>query len=112
MLALMLALALLVTGLDAGVAAPGVDVVSAQTAERGTRPDPAEVRPGNRDGDSPSATVGQLRSTQERRILGLPVTAALVIAGVLVGLLLVAGAVIPRARRRAQARGGGTYGRP
>ena len=44
-----------------------------------------------------------------RRILGLPVDAALIIAGVLVVLALFAGVVIPGARRRDRARDGGTY---
>ncbi len=42
-----------------------------------------------------------------RRILGLPVDAALIIAGVLVVLALFAGVVIPGARRRDRARDGG-----
>ena len=44
-----------------------------------------------------------------RRILGLPVDAALIIAGMLVVLALLAGVVIPGARRRDRARDGGTY---
>jgi hypothetical protein len=80
--------------------------------QHGTQPNPAEVRPGNRDGDSPSAAAGTVIRDAERRILGLPVTAALVIVGVVIVLAVVAGVVIPGARRRAQARGNGTYGRP
>ncbi|HEV8583905.1 MAG TPA: hypothetical protein VGT02_02940 [Methylomirabilota bacterium] len=78
--------------------------------QRGAQPNPGEVRPGNRDGDAPSAAAGELVPRQARRILGLPVNAALVVAGVLVALALVAGVVIPSARRRDRARGGGTYG--
>jgi len=78
--------------------------------QRGGQPNPAEVRPGNRDGDAPSAAAGDLVTRPARRILGLPVDAALIIAGVLVVLALVAGVVIPGARRRDRARGGGTYG--
>jgi hypothetical protein len=78
--------------------------------QRGAQPDPAEVRPGNRDRDAPSAAAGELIPRPARRILGLPVDAALIIAGVLVVLALFAGVVIPGARRRDRARGGGTYG--
>lgn len=78
--------------------------------QRGAQPNPGEVRPGNRDGDAPSAAAGELMPQPARRILGLPVDAALIIAGVLVVLALFAGVVIPGARRRDRARGGGTYG--
>lgn len=78
--------------------------------QRGAQPNPGEVRPGNRDGDAPSAAAGELMPRPARRILGLPVDAALIIAGVLVVLALFAGVVIPGARRRDRARGGGTYG--
>jgi hypothetical protein len=78
--------------------------------QRGAQPNPAEVRPGNRDGDAPSAAAGQLMPQPARRILGLPVDAALIIAGLLIVLALFAGVVIPGARRRDRARGGGTYG--
>jgi hypothetical protein len=79
--------------------------------QRGTQPNAAEVRPGNRDGDAPSAAAGDLVNRPARRILGLPVDAALLIAGAIVVLAVVAGIVIPGARRRDRARGGGTYGR-
>ncbi len=78
--------------------------------QRGAQPNPGEVRPGNRDGDAPSAAAGELMPQPARRILGLPVDAALIIGGVLVVLALFAGVVIPGARRRDRARGGGTYG--
>ena len=81
--------------------------------EHGSRPDPGAVRPGSRDGDQPSAAAGDLvRRERDRRIFGLPVSTALVIGGALVGLFVLAGAIIPRARRRRQAQGGGTYGPP
>jgi hypothetical protein len=74
--------------------------------QRGGQPNAGEVRPGNRDGDSPSASAGTLREEQRaRRIFGLPVTAALLIGGVIVAMLVIAGIVIPPARRRARARG-------
>jgi hypothetical protein len=79
--------------------------------QRGTQPNPGEVRPGSAEGDSPSASAGTLREEQARRIFGLPVTAALVIAAAIVVLLALAGIVVPPARRRARARGNGTYGR-
>ena len=78
--------------------------------QRGTQPNPAEVRPGNRDCDAPSAASGELVPREGRRILGLPVDAALIIAGRLIVLALIAGLVIPGARRRDRAHGGGTWG--
>jgi len=78
--------------------------------QRGTQPNAAEVRPGNREGDAPSASAGELVTRPGRRVLGLPIDAALVIAGVVIVLALIAGLVIPGARRRDRARGGGTYG--
>src|SRR3989441_4112548 len=72
--------------------------------QRGTQPNPAEVRPGNRDGDAPSAAAGELVTKPARRILGFPVDAALLIAGVLIALAVVAGIVIPGARRPERAR--------
>ena len=51
------------------------------------------------------------RLAPERRILGLPVTAVLVIAAVILGIVALAGLVLPRARPAARARGHGTYGR-
>jgi hypothetical protein len=119
-LGLVLALAL---GTAAGAVAAG-SPVRAQPAgsepappeppamRHGAQPNPYEVRPGSPEGDAPSASVGALsREPQERRVLGLPVGAVLVIAGVLVAVLALAGIAVPRARRRHRARGGGTYGR-
>jgi hypothetical protein len=80
--------------------------------QHGAQPNAGEVRPGNRDGDSPSATAGVVaRAPVARRIFGLPVTTVLVIGAVILGLIVLGGFVIPAARRRDQARGGGTYGR-
>jgi hypothetical protein len=79
--------------------------------QRGAQPNPAEVRPGNRDGDAPSAAAGELVTRSGRRILGLPLDTALILAGVLIVLAVIAGVLIPGARRRDRARGGGTYGR-
>ena len=78
--------------------------------QRGTQPNPGEVRPGNRDGDSPSASAGTLREERTRLIFGLPVTAALLIGAVIVTIVALAGIVLPARRRRAH--GNGTYGRP
>jgi hypothetical protein len=78
--------------------------------QRGTQPNPGEVRPGNRDGDSPSASAGTLREERARLIFGLPVTAALLIGAVIVAIVALAGIVLPPRRRRA--RSNGTYGRP
>jgi hypothetical protein len=91
-----------------GSAGPKSDGV----VQRGQQPNPAEVRPGNRDGDAPSASAGQVVERQAQRIFGLPVTAALLLGAALVALLIVAGVIIPSARRRERPRGGGTYGRP
>jgi len=80
--------------------------------DQGTGPGGQEIRPGSAEGDAPSASAGQLaRDPVERRILGLPVTAVLVIAAVILGLFTLAGLILPSARRRRQARSGGTYGR-
>ncbi|HMH51992.1 MAG TPA: hypothetical protein VK548_17275 [Candidatus Acidoferrum sp.] len=80
--------------------------------DAGTGPGGQEIRPGSPDGDSPSASAGRIaRDPVERRILGLPMTAVLVIAAVILGLVALAGVVVPSARRRSRARGNGTYGR-
>jgi hypothetical protein len=91
-----------------GSAGPKSDGV----VQRGQQPNPAEVRPGNRDGDAPSASAGNVVARPETRVFGLPLTAALLLGGVLVILLVVAGVAIPAARRRERPQGGGTYGRP
>jgi len=79
--------------------------------QRGGQPNAGEVRPGNRDGDQPSASAGELRQREAQRIFGLPISAALIIAGVIIAIIAIAGFVVPQSRRRA-ARGNGTYGRP
>ena len=90
------------------MAASGRDAV-----QHGAQPNPQEVRRGSPEGDSPSATAGELvRRKEARRVLGLPVNAVLVIAGALLALLVLAGVLIPRTRREARARGNGTYGGP
>jgi hypothetical protein len=87
------------------------DTRDKDAVQHGAQPNPEEVRPGSRDGDSPSAAAGDVvRNPTPRRIFGLPVNAALLIGGVLVVLLVLAGVVIPNSRRRERARGGGTYG--
>jgi hypothetical protein len=90
-----------------GSAGPKSDGV----VQRGQQPNAAEVRPGNRDGDAPSASAGEMVRRPAQRIFGLPVTAALLIGAVLIALVVVAGVIIPSARRRERAQGGGTYGR-
>jgi hypothetical protein len=125
----------LIVALAAGIAIPtgrlpGHDMVSAQTSgpsaperagatesgpapQHGAQPNPQDVRPGTRDGDAPSASAGTLaRRNVERRILGLPVGAAIVIGGALVVLAVAAGLAVPSVRRREKAQGGGTYGEP
>jgi hypothetical protein len=91
-----------------GSAGPKTDGV----VQRGQQPNAAEVRPGNRDGDAPSASAGNMIAHPETRIFGLPVTAAMLLGAVVLTLLVVAGVAIPAARPRDRARGGGTYGRP
>jgi hypothetical protein len=82
--------------------------------QHGSQPNPGEVRPGTSKGDAPSASAGTVvPDPVERRILGLPVTAAMAIAGVLIALAVIGAITIPRSRRRENARGGGgTYGPP
>jgi hypothetical protein len=78
--------------------------------QRGSQPNPGEVRPANPQGDSPSASAGELRERPAQRIFGLPITVALIIAAAVIVIIAVVGFVVPERRRRA-ARGGGTYGR-
>jgi hypothetical protein len=69
--------------------------------DSGTGPGGQEIRAGSPDGDSPSASAGRIaKGPVERRILGLPVNAVLVIAAVILGLVALAGTVIPSSRRR------------
>jgi hypothetical protein len=100
-------------GLNREQGAPGsAGPKSDGVVQRGQQPNAAEVRPGNRDGDAPSASAGEMVRRPAQRIFGLPVTAALIIGAVLIALVVVAGVIIPSARRRERPRGGGTYGRP
>ena len=89
-----------------GSAGPKEDGV----VQHGAQPNAGEVRRGSRDGDQPSASAGELRQQQARRIFGLPMTTALIIAAVIVAMLVLAGIALPSARRD-KARGNGTYGR-
>ena len=82
-----------------------------EPVQHGAQPNPNELRPGKRYGDAPLYAAGDLVTRQGHRILGLPITTALVLAGLVVALLIVAGVVIPGASRRRRARGGGTYSR-
>jgi hypothetical protein len=100
-------------GLNREQGAPGsAGPKSDGVVQRGQQPNAGEVRPGNRDGDAPSASAGEMVRRPAQRIFGLPVTAALIIGAVLIALVVVAGVIIPAARRRERPRGGGTYGRP
>ena len=74
--------------------------------QHGAQPNPSEVRPGNRDGDTPSAAAGDLVSKPVPRIFGLPVNTVLVLSGALLALAILARLVIPGASRRRRARGG------
>jgi hypothetical protein len=79
--------------------------------QHGAQPNAEEVRPGNRDGDNPSASAGTLvTSPKGRYVLGLPVNLAIIVAGIVLVVIVAAGIVIPGSRRRARARGNGTYG--
>ena len=93
-----------------GAQVPAPEKGGGEAVQHGAQPNPAEVRPGSRDGDAPSAAAGDLVTKPGRRVFGLPVTTVLVIAGLLLGLVAVAGVAIPAASRRRRARGGGTYG--
>jgi hypothetical protein len=90
------------TKLEQNAPGSGVSQPRDGAAQRGSEPNAGEVRPGNRDGNAPSASAGTLlRGPVERRIFGLPVTAAIVIGGVIVALAL-AGSAIQRRRRDAR----------
>jgi hypothetical protein len=79
--------------------------------QHGAQPNPAEVRPASPDGDAPSASAGEVVDRPGQRIFGFPVTTALLIGAVLIVLFVIAGVLVPSARRRERPRGGGTYGR-
>jgi hypothetical protein len=83
-----------------------------QRLQDSAQPNPQEVRPASPDGDSPSATAGEVEGPRPSpRVLGLPVEAVMWIGGAMVVLVLIAALIAGRPRRRAQAQGGGTYGR-
>ena len=111
MLAVAILTILLATPAVAQVAPPSAKS-DREAVQHGAQPNASEVRPGSREGDAPSAATGDLVTKPGRRVLGLPVTAVLLIAGLLIVLVVVAGVVIPGASRRRRARGGGTYGDP
>lgn len=80
--------------------------------QHGAQPNAAEVRPGTRDGDAPSASAGTVvKRPIDQRIFGLPVNAVMVIGAAIIAIVVIAGVIVP-SRRRARARGNGTYGRP
>ena len=106
-----LAIVLVLIAIPAGAqVVPAPEKSDGQAVQHGAQPNPTEVRPGNRDGDAPSAAAGDLLAKPGRRLFGLPITSVLIVAGLLVALMLVAGVVIPGAGRRRRAQGGGTYG--
>jgi len=99
------------TKLEQEVLGSAVSKPGGGAAQRGSEPNAGEVRPGNRDGNEPSASAGTvLRGPVERRIFGLPVTATIVIGGVIVALAL-AGFAIQRRRRAGRAQGNGLRSR-
>ena len=92
-----------------GSAGGGTDRSAVQ---HGAQPNAAEVRPGSPDGDAPSASAGSVvKRPLDRRIFGLPVNAVMVIGAAIIAIVVIAGVIVPT-RRRARARGNGTYGRP
>lgn len=99
LLAMMLTAVLLAASAAAQVLPPPAKG-DREAIQHGAQPNPNEVRPGNRAGDAPSAAAGDLVTRPGRRVLGLPITTALVIGGLLVALVVVAGVVIPGATRR------------
>jgi hypothetical protein len=108
------AVLVLVAGLLAAPVAaqvvPAPEKRGGEAVQHGAQPNADEVRPGNRDGDVPSASAGDLVTKPGRRLLGLPLTAVLAIAGLLVALTILAKVVIPVPGRRRPAPGGGTSG--
>jgi hypothetical protein len=75
----LLALTLLV--LPAAAQGPTRPSGDREPVQHGAQPNPGEVRPGSRDGDAPSAAAGDLVPRPARRILGLPVSTALLLGG-------------------------------
>jgi hypothetical protein len=103
-------LVLMLLASQAAAQGPARPTADRDPVQHGAQPNPSEVRPGNRDGDAPSAAAGELVPRPGRRILGLPATTAILLGGALLTLLILAGLLIPSASRRHRARGGGTYG--
>jgi hypothetical protein len=90
------------TKLEQNVSGSAVPEPRGGAAQRGSEPNAGEVRPGNRDGNAPSASAGtQLRGPAEHGIFGLPVTAVIVIGGVMVAFAL-AGFAVQRGGRAAR----------
>jgi hypothetical protein len=75
------------------------DPLRAQAVRHGAQPNPQEVRPGNTEGDSPSAAAGQMQRDAEPRWLGLP-RYALATIGVSLTLLVGVAWLLRSARRR------------
>jgi hypothetical protein len=75
------------------------DPLWAQAIQHGAQPNPQEVRPGNAQGDSPSAAVGQVQREAEPEWLGLP-RYALATIGVSLALLVGVAWLLRSARRR------------
>lgn len=73
--------------------------VFAQAVQHGAQPDPQDVRPGNAEGDSPSAAAGQIQRDAEPRVLGLP-RHAVVTVGVILAALIVASWLLRAGARR------------
>ncbi len=70
------AVLVLVAGLLAAPVVPAPEKRGGEAVQHGAQPNADEVRPGNRDGDAPSASAGDLVTKPGRRLLGLPLTAA------------------------------------
>ena len=100
----LVAILMLLTGAEVAVgqypSGQGPAKEDKSAVQHGAQPHPGEVRAPSRDGDSPSASAGDLLPRPERRIFGLPMNAALVIAAALIVIAAVGGLMIPRARRR------------
>jgi hypothetical protein len=90
-----------------------IAVPAAAQAPTGPWPAPPELESVRSDpGDAPAAAVRERHERIRWQLFGIPVSLILAAGAVVLALFVVAGVVLPRARRRARARGGGTYGRP
>ncbi len=74
--------------------------VFAQAVQHGAQPDPQDVRPGNAEGDSPSAAAGQIQRDAEPRVLGLPRHAVVTVSVVLAALIVASWLIRSTTRRR------------